>query len=220
MKKIIEFIKTTTLGGLVVIVPVGAVIYVLSLVLVQAEHFTRLLAERLKLDELNLPIDDLVTRTTVVLLAAVVQIVAVCFLAGLVVRTRVGRALGGWARQNIASRIPMYDMLSNLTKRLAGMQVEQFQTVEIDMHGSEARVLGFLVEELPDGRCTVFVPASPVPTVGQVCVVPRSALTVLPARLAATVNALSQWGVETTALYGPAEPPAPPEPRPLPEDTP
>ena len=62
-------------------------------------------------------------------------------------------------------------------------------------------VLGVLVEKLPDGRCAVFVPASPVTTVGNVLIVAPEKVRYLEAGISDAITAVSQWGVDSASLY-------------------
>ena len=50
----------------------------------------------------------------------------------------------------------MYNALSNLTKQFVGGEGKNFAPVEVDLYGGAARVLGLLIEELPDKRCGRF----------------------------------------------------------------
>jgi len=75
----------------------------------------------------------------------------------------------------------------------------------VDLYGSSARALGFLIEQLPDGRCAVYIPHAPVATIGNIYVVDLGAIRTLGASVTDTVSAISQWGVDTRLLY-PANP--------------
>jgi uncharacterized membrane protein len=97
----------------------------------------------------------------------------------------------------------MYNAISSLTKRFAGLEGNKFAPVEVDLHGSTARVIGFLIELLPDDRCAVFIPSAPVATVGNIYVVSQQAITKLDASVTDTLTAISQWGVDTVDLYQP-----------------
>jgi uncharacterized membrane protein len=94
----------------------------------------------------------------------------------------------------------MYRALSNLTKAFVGEEGQQFQPVEIDLFASDVRALGFVVEELPDGRRAVFVPSAPVATVGNVYLVPASSLRPIPASVRDMTSVITQWGVEASRL--------------------
>jgi uncharacterized membrane protein len=192
MSKIMNFIKTTAVGGLLVIVPIAIILSVL------AQIFYALYSLSLSATaELGLQIND----ALIIIGIAAAALIGLCFMTGLIVQTRVGVALRQWMNRNVAKRIPMYNAISSLTKRFAGLDGNKFAPVEVNLYDSGARALGFLVELLPNDRCVVFVPSAPVATVGTIYVVERSKITKLDASVAETLTAVTQWGVETGNLY-------------------
>ena len=70
----------------------------------------------------------------------------------------------------------------------------------VDLHGSDARVLALVVEELEDGRLTVLVPNAPTPTVGTLYVMPANRVEPIAATGAAALNCFMQWGVGSRQL--------------------
>jgi uncharacterized membrane protein len=64
-------------------------------------------------------------------------------------------------------------------------------------------VLAFIIEELADGRYTVFVPGVPSPVRGSVYVLGRERVRPLDASFAQTIHALSRWGSGVGNLVGP-----------------
>ena len=100
----------------------------------------------------------------------------------------------------------MYNAIANLAQRFAGVEGSQFTPVEVDLYDSASRVIGFLVETLPDGRCAVFVPSAPMATVGNVYLVPREKVVRLDATMADTVSVVTQWGVDAETLFGETAP--------------
>jgi hypothetical protein len=85
----------------------------------------------------------------------------VCFFIGVAVRTPAGQVLRERIEKSLFDRLPGYALLRSLTQRLAGKDEEnvwQPALAEIE----EALVPAFIIEELADGRFTVFVPEGPV----------------------------------------------------------
>lgn len=197
--KLIRFIKTTAIGGLLVIVPVAIILFVL------AQLFYALYALIASITaQLGIDADD----ALIIVGIAALALVGLCFATGLLVQTRLGKFLKGWFGRHVGKRIPMYKAISSLTRRFAGQESEQFSPVEIDLYDSSVRLIGFRIEDLPDGRCAVFVPSAPVATVGNIYIVPRGKLTVIDATVTDTIAAITQWGVDSDKLY-PGSPPQP-----------
>lgn len=194
-KRTFRFLKTTAIGGLLVIVPVAVVLFVLGQLLFG------LYGAGIALLETGLIRGIEAEDALLVLALALASLVGLCFFTGLVVQTRIGGALRAWFGRNVAGRIPMYKAITSLTERFAGVDGDDFVPVEVDLYQSAARTLGFLVEKLPDGRCTVFLPSAPVATVGNIVIVPEASLTRLDASVSQAISAVTQWGVESTLLY-------------------
>lgn len=197
MTRILRFIKTTAIGGLLVIIPVSIILFVLvqlfwGLYSVVSSMLTSTFAQRL----------DIQANDAILIFAvAALALIGLCFITGLLVRTRLGIALGNWFSHNIAPRIPMYRALSNLTKRFIGVEGHEFAPVEVDLFGSSSRTLGFLVETLPDGRCAVFVPTAPIATVGNVYLLRMDSVTHIDASVTDAASVITQWGVDSAELY-------------------
>jgi uncharacterized membrane protein len=192
MNKFMNFIKTTAIGGLLVIVPIAIILFVLAQILYALYSLSQAATT-----ELGLQINDALIMIGI----AAAALIGLCFLTGLIVQTRIGVALRTWMKRNVAKRIPMYNAISSLTQRFAGLEGNKFAPVEVDLYDSGACALGFLIELLPNDRCAVFVPSAPIVTVGNIYVVPRSKITKLDASVADTLTAVTQWGVETRNLY-------------------
>lgn len=192
MTKVIQFMKTTAVGGLLVIVPIAVILFVLA----QIFYGLYSLSESV-LNQLNIEINDALIMVGI----AALSLIGLCFLTGLVVQTRLGDALKRWFGRNVGRRIPMFNALSSLTKRFAGFDNENFASVEVDLYDSSARLIGFRIENLPDNRCAVFVPSAPVATVGNVYVISRDKVTEIDASVTDTLTSITQWGVDTRMLY-------------------
>ncbi|MDJ0939935.1 MAG: DUF502 domain-containing protein [Woeseiaceae bacterium] len=197
MRRFLGFIKTTALGGLLVIIPISIVLFVLGQLFWGLYGVSTAIIESPAVQRFDLGLDDAAIIVGVTLAA----LIGLCFFTGLVVRTRLGEALKGWFGRNVAPKIPLYRALSNLTKRVAGVEGHEFAPVEIDLYGSSARALGFLVEEIDADRCAVFVPTAPVATVGNVFIVARERVTFLEASVSDAVGIITQWGVDAQDLY-------------------
>lgn len=194
-KRTFRFLKTTAIGGLLVIVPVAVVLFVLGQLLFA------LYSAGIAVLETGLIRGIEAEDALLVLALAAASLVGLCFFTGLVVQTRIGAALRAWFGRNVAGRIPMYKAITSLTERFAGVDGDDFVPVEVDLYQSTARTLGFLVEKLPDGRCTVFLPSAPVATIGNIVIVPEAQLTRLDASVSQAISAVTQWGVESALLY-------------------
>jgi uncharacterized membrane protein len=192
-KKPIGFLKTTALGAVLVVVPVG----IIGFALWQIVSLVRTLL--LPIFE-SLPFDSDFTRVSVIAIA-LLSVVLICYLTGLAVRTRWGAAMRGWMERVLLERIPGYSIIRTLMHQYLGHEEERtFRPVLIDLYGSDSRAIGFEIEELGDGTVAVFLPSVPAATLGQVQIVPQKRVTLLKATMHETLEALTMFGVGSSKL--------------------
>jgi uncharacterized membrane protein len=126
-------------------------------------------------------------------LVSLLLVLLICFLIGLAIDSPTGRAT--WARieKSLFYRIPGYALFRSLTHRLGGKNEDNAwkpALVEIE----EALVPAFIIEELEDGRFTVFVPSVPTPLAGSVYVLTSDRVHPLNIPFTQAIKAVSQWG--------------------------
>ena len=120
-------------------------------------------------------------------------LLVVCFLVGIAVRTRVGRSVRERLEVAFFERLPGYGLLRSLTQRLAGDRDETawkpaLVTIE------DALAPAFVIEELDDGRFTVFVPSVPTPLAGAVYILSRERVHILDVPFTQAIRSISRWG--------------------------
>jgi uncharacterized membrane protein len=189
MKRFADFVKTCIVGGLVGILPILLTAFVLAEAIDLLDGISTPLAEKLPIEELG--------GVTAAQIVALVLIVAACFLAGLLLRTRFGMWSTGFVEGAVLNRLPGYQLLKTVSQRLGGLQEGTlFSAALADLHGTEARAFAFIVEDHDDGRYTVLVPNAPTPSVGILYVLPRERVTRLSAPACANPTQLSAGGSE------------------------
>ncbi len=181
MKRARGWFVSTLAGGLLVVVPV----YLAVLLLLKAMQSVMALVRPLaKLLPSWLPADQLLS---------LLLVLSLCFLVGLGVRTPTGQAMRERIEKSLFERIPGYALFRSLTQRLAGESRENVwkpALAEIE----DALVPAFIIEELPDGRFTVFVPSIPTPLAGAVYVLARDRVHPLDVPFTQAIQTVSRWG--------------------------
>ena len=181
MKRIGEFVLSAFAAGLLIVVP----IYLSILLLLKAmqsvvafvKPFAMLLPEWI-------PAEHLLSLLLVLL---------ICFLIGVAIRTPAGRAIRERIEKSLFERIPGYALFRSLTQRMAGKDEENVwkpALAEIE----EALVPAFIIEELADGRFTVFVPSVPTPFAGAVYVLTPERVHPLNVPFTQALQSISRWG--------------------------
>jgi len=181
MKVVREFVTSTVVGGLFVVVPV----YLATLLLLKGmKSVTGLVRPFARLLPDWIPAENFF---------ALLLVLAFCFVVGMIVRTRAGRAARESMEKLFFERLPGYGLLRGLTQRLAGDSEDtawEPALIEIE----EALVPGFIIEELEDGRVTVFVPSVPTPLAGAVYVIARARVHTLDIPFTDAIRSISRWG--------------------------
>ncbi len=181
MKQFREFIVSTLVGGLLVVAP----IYLAVLLLLKAMQslvglvrpFAMLLPEWF-------PAENVL---------ALILVLILCFLVGVAVRTPAGRATRERIERSLFDRLPGYALFRSLTQRLAGESQENVwkpALAEIE----DALVPAFIIEELEDGRFTIFVPSVPTPFAGAVYILSRERVHPLNVSFTQALQTVSRWG--------------------------
>jgi uncharacterized membrane protein len=181
MKAVRAFVVSTLVGGIFIVVPVYLAVVLLLKGMQSAGRLVKPFAVMLP-DWL--PAERFFSLLLVLL---------VCFVVGAAVRTRAGRAMRERLEMVFFERLPGYGLLRSLTQRLAGDNEEsawQPALAEIE----EALVPAFIIEELPDGRYTVFVPSIPTPFAGAVYVLARARVHPVDVPFTQAVRTISRWG--------------------------
>jgi uncharacterized membrane protein len=176
-----EFVTSTVVGGLFIVVPV----YLSVLLLLNAMKSVETLV-----DPLAALLPEWIPAKE---LFSLVLVLAVCFLVGMAVRTPTGHATRERIEKVFFERLPGYSLLRSLTQRLAGDSDENAwkpALVEIE----DALVPAFVIEELDDGRLTIFVPSVPTPLAGAVYVLSPERVHMLDVPFTQAIKAISQWG--------------------------
>jgi uncharacterized membrane protein len=181
MKKSRRFVAKAIVAGLLVVVP----IYLAVLLLLKG---MKTVAGLVRPFALLLP-DWLPAEQALSLLL----VLLICFLIGVVIQTRAGKGMRERIEKAFFERIPGYALIRSLTQQLAGQSVEKAwkpALVEIE----DALVPAFIIEELADGRYTVFVPSIPTPLAGAVYVLDRKRVHPLDVPFTQALQVVSRWG--------------------------
>ena len=181
MKYAREFVTSTVIGGLFIVVPVYLAILLLLKGMKSAATLVRPIAVLLP-DWL--PAEGLVS---------LLLVLVVCFIVGAAVRTRAGQIVRERVEKAFFERLPGYSLLRSLTQRLANDgDATAWKPALVDLE--DALVPAFIIEELADGRLTVFVPSVPTPLAGAVYILTRERVHPLDIPFTQAIRSVSRWG--------------------------
>jgi uncharacterized membrane protein len=181
MKTLVKFLKVTLVGGLLVVLP----LWVSLLLLLKAINGAL---------KLLLPIAKLLPQTIVhEKVVALGLLLLICFVVGLITRTRSGQRVGHWISENILSRIPGFALIRGVTRQFTGDKAEDlFQPALVEIE--EALVPAFIIEKHADGQFTVFVSSSPTPMAGAIYILKPERVHPVDVPLRKAMVCVTKWG--------------------------
>lgn len=162
MKKLREFVKSTLIGGLLVLLPLTILLYALvwifNLIHKAIAPLTRIVMEKSAL------------RVVVADVVVIGLIVLVCFLVGAFVRTRLGRWMYALIESRLLRRAPGYSMIKETVSQFLDKdRPSPFSSVALArIFESDTLVSVFVTDRHADGSYTVFMPTGPNPTSGNI----------------------------------------------------
>ncbi len=161
MSKVKGFLKTTTLGGIIVLLPIAIFAFLIKwlagIVTDAIDPLSNVLA-----DEVGLA--DYAADIIVVIL-----VVCIIFLLGMIVKTKCGTFMHRFVEARILKSAPGYSVIRESVVQLLGNERPAFSQVALaNIFGNETMVTAFITDEHPDGRYSVFVPTGPNPMSGNI----------------------------------------------------
>ena len=153
MERLIDFLKTTALGGFLVLLPI------LLLYLMLGEAFELVVA-------LATPITDLFPpgtfdKVSFPVLLALLLILGVSFALGPAARSELGGRLGRRAERRTLDRVPLYRTVKGFAAGFADIGGGEGFKPALLVSADGQRQIAYLIEEHGDGQVTVMLPRAP-----------------------------------------------------------
>jgi uncharacterized membrane protein len=187
MKQLLEFLKTTAMGGLFVLLP---------LVL-----FYLLLSELLQVVvALATPIADLFPKGTfdqvkMPVVIGTILIVGASFLFGLALQSEYLRRLGLWIERTLLYRLPLYDAVKRMGRGLVGAQEDSaFRSGVFSSSNGEKEIV-YVIEDHGDGQMTILCPFAPASFAGSVKIVSADRIEILETSFGDASRVIAHWGL-------------------------
>jgi uncharacterized membrane protein len=116
-----------------------------------------------------------------------------CFFVGIALQSLMGQTTRARIENSLLNRIPGYAMFRSMTQQLIGETRDTTWKPAL-AEVEEALVPAFIIEELDDGRFTVFVPSVPTPLAGSVYILSADRVHPLNVPFAQAVKVVTRWG--------------------------
>lgn len=187
MKSLRAFFASAVVSGLLVVIP----LYLTGLLLLKV---VQSLQRVLQPVEAMLP--DLIYGEYVL---AILILLLLAFLVGVAMQTSTGQAISARVQDKVLSRIPGYSLFQGLTRQFAGNRDEkQWKPALAEIE--DALVPAFIIEELDDGRFTVFVPSVPTPLAGTVYILTPERVHKVDVPFSQAALVVARWGAGSKDL--------------------
>lgn len=166
MDRIKAFIKTSVLGGLAVVLPA------VFLFLIFRWLFNWITDIIQPLTNLVLAKGQFHEIVADILVFAI--ILTICFLLGVVVKTKVGQFIHENLENRILQLAPGYPTIKSVVMQFIGKNKSPFSSVAlVQVFGDETLMTAFITDTHDNSRYTVFVPTGPNPTTGLIFHLPQ-----------------------------------------------
>lgn len=160
MRRIKNFLTTTLIGGLVVILPIAIFVFFVNFLIGFVNNLLQ-------------PIAGIISRIfadwsdIVAQIISFLVVIAFCFMVGIFIRTRIGNNIFSYIEKQWLLKLPLYGTIKETIKQFFGNEKTPFtKVVLVDIFNNGTRMTGFVTDELPNGKLTIFVPTGPNPTNG------------------------------------------------------
>lgn len=175
------------------IVPIAAIVVVMAKIV----ELIELLAKSLGLDSF--------LSAGLVIVLALAGMIILCYGVGSLVHTKIGSWSFDKFEKLLLTKIPGYRIIKNIFIGVSGENVKAYKPALIKLGPDGAAVFGFIMEYNENGTITVFVPHSPLLTVGTIYIVEKNRITLLESGHLAMINCLSEWGTGSSKVLGTTE---------------
>jgi uncharacterized membrane protein len=181
----LKLIRTTFIGGIVFLIPIAIFVAVIGQGLKIADKAAKPVAA-------VLPV-NMVGGVAVAEVLAIVLLLLICFLAGLLARLALARKAVDALEANVLSRLPAYALLKTKTQSMLSPDDIEGMSVVV-MRFDDAWQIGFEIERIEGGKVVLFLPGSPDPWSGSVCIAEENRVTLLDLPVAAAAQLVRRLG--------------------------
>jgi uncharacterized membrane protein len=193
MTRFNNFIRTSMLGGLVVLMPVIVFFLVVRWlygVLTDVIYpVTSFLVEKTALQQL---------LADILVIAAILTI---CFIIGVFVKTQMGNLIFRGIENATLRYAPGYSMIKETVMMFFGRSKSPFSAVAlVRPFSSETMMTAFITDEHPDGSFTVFIPTAPNPTSGNIYHLPNERVHIVDVPVDEALRTILSCGIGSTNM--------------------
>jgi uncharacterized membrane protein len=193
MNRILKFVRTTLVGGVLFLLPLVVVVIIVGKALAIAGKIVTPLAARL-------PFESAIGLDTPKILA-ITLLVLFCFLAGVLARSTLAQKVIRWLEATVLSNVPGYEFFKGLSGNLLGHEKQQSYPVVL-ARIEDAWQIALLIERIEGGHVAVFIPGVPSPQSGSVYFMTEDRIKLVDVPSTSVMKCLKRYGLDSNALFG------------------
>jgi len=194
MKNKIDYIKKTILSGVIILIPLLIGLYIFSDTIHKLLKITQPIVKKMGFV-------DSVSKPIIANILAVIIILFALFILGFLFSSYLGKKVTKWLEDSLLSHIPFYSALKGVTTQFVGFEDSNFPVVEVSLYGNNNKQLGIITETLKDERFMVYIPLSPMISIGNLYIVPKESVEILDVSLKNTIRTITDMGLESQKIY-------------------
>jgi uncharacterized membrane protein len=181
----IRFIKPTLIGGILFLVPIVIFVAVIGKALTLTGKLATPLAKTFFADTAG--------ELILMHILSFLILVMICFFAGLLAKTLLAKQMVKKLETNFLDNIPAYALIKAKTQSsLNPDEMDDLRPAIVRFDDSWQ--LAFKIERLSDGKVVIFLPGSPDPWSGSVCVVTGDRVTSLAVTVKTAADMMKRLG--------------------------
>ena len=185
--------KTTIIGGTLFLLPVGAILFILSYALRLVKRVAVPISNSLHLDQLGG-----VTGVGAATVLSVLMLVLISFAAGIVARTAVGRRITRWSEHSLLGRFPQYQLMKSVAEGFAHIDSASGLKPAL-VNIEDGWQIGYLLVQLENDWVAVFLPQAPTPKSGNILYLPANRVRPLGITMVQAISIVKAIGVGSGA---------------------
>ena len=194
-KRLRNFLRTTLLGGLAAILPMGLIFLFFRWIFNLIKRYLEPIVSLVEVDN-----DIQIVILYIIVIAA---ILGIFFFIGLVIRTRIGKFFNEVLEEKYLMKIPGYKIARDTVMQFFGKNRSFFsEVVLVDIFNSGTLMTGFITDDHGGADfVTVFVPTGPNPTSGNIYHVNRSKVHRTTAAVDNGMKSIISCGAGSTEIF-------------------
>jgi uncharacterized membrane protein len=193
MNRILKFVRTTLVGGVLFLLPLVVVVIIVGKALAIAGKIVTPLAA-------HLPFESVIGLDTPKILA-ITLLVLFCFLAGVLARSALAQKVILWLETTVLSNVPGYEFFKSLGGNLLGDEKQQVYPV-ILVRIEDAWQIALLIERMEGGHVAVFIPGVPSPQSGSLYFMTGDRIKLVDIPSTSVLKCLKRYGLDSNTLFG------------------